>query len=96
MTYLDLMVFLTFHTCSLTPLEPNLTVVAWRTKKKVRAVALKSIERELRSSRGIPQQRRCGSSDLFVCAEDRLENLEVAGTHKAVVLCGDWNVKTWK
>jgi hypothetical protein len=31
--YLDLRVFLTFHTCSLTPLEPNLTVVAWRAKK---------------------------------------------------------------
>jgi len=25
--YLDLRVFLTFHTCSLTPLEPNLTEV---------------------------------------------------------------------
>ena len=32
MTYLDLRVFLTFHTCSLTPLEPNLTAVAWRKK----------------------------------------------------------------
>ena len=33
MTYLDLRVFLTFHTYGLTPLEPNLTVVAWRAKK---------------------------------------------------------------
>jgi 16S rRNA C967 or C1407 C5-methylase (RsmB/RsmF family) len=40
-TYLDLRVFLTFHTCTLTPLEPNLTVVAWRAKK-FGAVALKS------------------------------------------------------
>jgi hypothetical protein len=38
--YLDLRVFLTFHTCSLTPLEPNLTAVAW-TAKKFKAMALK-------------------------------------------------------
>ena len=31
-TYLHLMVFLTFHTCGLTPLEPNLTAVGWRAK----------------------------------------------------------------
>ena len=35
---LDPRVFLTFHTRSLTPLEPNLTEVAWRAKK-FRAVA---------------------------------------------------------
>ena len=34
----DQRVFLTFHTCSLTPLEPNLTEVAWRAKE-FRAVA---------------------------------------------------------
>jgi hypothetical protein len=33
--YLDLRIFLTFHTCCLTPLEPSLTAVAWRAKKKV-------------------------------------------------------------
>ena len=33
MTYLDLRVFLTFHTCSLTTLEPKLTAVAWRAQK---------------------------------------------------------------
>jgi hypothetical protein len=35
MTYLDLRVFSTFHTCSLTPLESNMTAVAWRAKKKL-------------------------------------------------------------
>ena len=44
MAYLDLRVFLTFNTCSLTPLESNLTAVAWRATKKVGAVALKSAE----------------------------------------------------
>ena len=43
MTYLDLRVFSTFHTCSLTPLELNLTAMTWK-GKKVRAVALKTIE----------------------------------------------------
>ena len=33
MTYLDLRVFLTFHTYSLTALEPKLAEVAWRTRK---------------------------------------------------------------
>ena len=33
MTYLDLRVFSTFHTCSLTALEPKLTTVAWRAQK---------------------------------------------------------------
>jgi hypothetical protein len=42
--YLDLRVFSIFHTCSLTPLEPNLTAVAWKATKKIRAVALKSAE----------------------------------------------------
>jgi hypothetical protein len=36
--YSDLMVFLTFHTRGLTPLEPNLTEVVWRAKE-FRAVA---------------------------------------------------------
>jgi len=31
--YLNLRVFLSFHTCSLTVLEPKLTEVAWRTQK---------------------------------------------------------------
>jgi len=44
MAYLDLRIFLTFHTYSLTPLELNLTVVTWRAKKNVGAVALKSAE----------------------------------------------------
>ena len=35
-TYLELRIFSTFHTCSLTPLEPNLTAVAWRAKKKLK------------------------------------------------------------
>jgi len=43
MTYLDLRAFLTFYTCSLTPLEPNLTAVTWRAKK-VETVALKTAE----------------------------------------------------
>ena len=33
MIYLGLRVFLTFHTCSLTTLEPKLTAVAWRAQK---------------------------------------------------------------
>ena len=33
MAYGDLRVFSTFHPCSLTPLEPNLTAAAWRAKK---------------------------------------------------------------
>ena len=33
MTYLDLRVFSTFHTCSLTALKPRLTAVAWRAQK---------------------------------------------------------------
>ena len=33
MTYLDLRVFSTFHTCSLRALEPKLTAVAWRAQK---------------------------------------------------------------
>jgi len=41
MAYLDLIVFSTFYPYSLTPLEPNLTAVAWRAKK-FGAVALKS------------------------------------------------------
>ena len=32
-TYLDLRVFSSFHTYSLTALEPKLTEVAWRTRK---------------------------------------------------------------
>ena len=32
-TYLHLMAFLSFHTCSLTVLEPKLTEVAWRARK---------------------------------------------------------------
>jgi hypothetical protein len=36
--YLDLRVYLTFYARSLTPLEPNLTEVAWR-EKEFRAVA---------------------------------------------------------
>ena len=32
-TYLDLRVFSSFHTCSLAALEPKLTEVAWRTRK---------------------------------------------------------------
>ena len=31
--YLDLRVFSTIHTRSLTPLEPNMTEVAWRAKE---------------------------------------------------------------
>jgi len=41
--YSHIRVFFTFHTRSLTPLEPNLTVVAWRAKKYV-VMALKSVE----------------------------------------------------
>ena len=33
MTYLDLGVFSTFHTCSVTALEPKLTAVVWRAQK---------------------------------------------------------------
>ena len=33
MAYLDLIVFSTFYTCNLTPLESNLTAVARRAKK---------------------------------------------------------------
>ena len=55
MTYLDLRVFLTFHTCSLTPLEPKLTAVAWRAQK-VGAVALKTVELF---------QKHTGHCDLF-------------------------------
>jgi len=43
MAYLDLRIFLTFHTCGLTALESKLTAVAWRAKK-VEAVALKTAE----------------------------------------------------
>ena len=44
MTYLDIRVFLTFHTCSLTVLELKVTAVAWMAKKKIRAVMLKTAE----------------------------------------------------
>ena len=43
MTYLDIRVFSTFHTCSLTAFEPKLTAVAWRAQK-VGAVPLKTAE----------------------------------------------------
>ena len=43
MTYLDLRVFLTFYTYSLTALELKLTAVAWRAQK-VRVVVLKIAE----------------------------------------------------
>ena len=33
MSYLDLRIFSTFHTCSLIALEPKLTAVVWRTQK---------------------------------------------------------------
>ena len=44
MAYLDLRIFLTFHTCSLTPLEPNLTGSGMEGKKKVETVAIKFAE----------------------------------------------------
>ena len=43
MTYLDIRVFLTFYTYSLTALKPKLTAVAWRAQK-VEAVVLKTAE----------------------------------------------------
>ena len=55
MTYLNLRVFSTFHTCSLTALEPKLTAVAWRAKK-VGAVVLKTAELF---------QKHTGHYDLF-------------------------------
>ena len=42
MTYLDLRVFLSFYTCLLTSLEPNLTTVAWRAK--IIAMVVESIQ----------------------------------------------------
>ena len=51
MTYLDIRVFSTFHTCSFTALEPKLTAVAWR-EKKIEAVTLKTAELFSRNTQG--------------------------------------------
>jgi len=71
MTYLDLRVFLTFYTCSLTPLEPNLTAVAWRAKKswnsgaevcRTFSVAHRELQSFLMARKEFPQifgARRC-------------------------------------
>ena len=69
MIYLDLRVFSTFHTYSLTSLEPNLTAVVWRAKKKLEQwrwsplnffSGSQGITIFFNGSRGIPPEKMSG------------------------------------